>query len=252
MRKKNLLTQWAIILFASFLNATAFASTQTDVDGAYQTVKGTTDRVLTLATEAKNYYDRDPDRFYGQIRTILDEVTDFQSFARSVMGRYAGKPAMTKLDAAGKAKLQTQIEQFAQVFREGLVKTYAIGLLNFNGQKIEVVPPKANPSDASDSIDVVQLVYGTAPKPYVVQYKLRVDSDNKWKVRNVTIEGINLGVVYRNQFESAMTEHKNDIDKVIANWSVAADEDVKAASSKNKTADTKETTETTETTNKAL
>lgn len=237
MKNKQILAKFAICVLACLLNVSALASTPADVDGAYQTVKGTTDKVLSLAKEAKGYYDKDPERFYGEIRKMLDDVTDFQSFARSVMGRHAGKPAMAKLDAAGKAKLQAQIEHFADVFREGLVKTYAIGILNFNGQKIEVIPPKANPADSSDSIDVVQLIYGEAPKPYVVQYKLRAASDSKWKVRNVTIEGINLGIVYRNQFDAAMVTYKNDIDQVIANWSVAANEDVKAASNKDKTAE---------------
>jgi phospholipid transport system substrate-binding protein len=229
MRKPRLLTKVIMFALGSVLGMSVLAATQTNVDAAYQTVKGTTDKVLALAQEAKTYYDKDPERFYGEIRTMLDDVTDFQSFARSVMGRHAGKPAMAKLDAAGKEKLQAQIDRFAAVFREGLVQTYAIGILNFNGQKIEVVQPKANPEDKGDSVDVLQLIYGDAPKPYQVQYKMRPDSNGKWRLRNVTIEGINLGIVYRNQFDAAMVTYNNDIDKVIDNWSVAANEEVKAA-----------------------
>lgn len=219
----------AVALLALCGSVAVAAATQADVDAAYQTVKGTTDKVLSLAQEAKGYYDKEPERFYGEIRNMLDDVTDFESFARSVMGRHAGKPAMARLDEAGKAKLQAQIQRFAQVFREGLVQTYAIGILNFNGQKIEVVPPKVNPEDKGDSVDVQQLIYGEAPKPYVVQYKMRPDGKGQWRLRNVTIEGINLGIVYRNQFDAAMATYNNDIDKVIDNWSVAANEEVKAA-----------------------
>jgi phospholipid transport system substrate-binding protein len=229
MHKQGILKKLMLLSLASVLSVSVSAATQADVDAAYQTVQGTTDKVLSLANEAKGYYDKDPERFYGQVRTMLDEVTDFKGFARSVMGRHAGKPAMGKLDEAGKAKLQGQIDRFASVFREGLVQTYATGILNFNGQKIEVVKPKANPQDNSDSVDVLQLIYGNAQKPYAVQYKMRLSPDGKWRLRNVTIEGVNLGIVYRNQFDAAMAAHKNDIDKVIDNWSVTANTEVEKA-----------------------
>lgn len=229
MRKFDILKSLMVMTFASALSLSAFATTQEQVDAAYQTVQSTTDDVLKLAEDAKSYYNTDPERFYNQVRTMLDDVTDFQGFARSVMGRHAGKPAMAKLDAEGQKKLQAQIERFTAVFREGLVKTYAAGILNFNGQKIEVVKPKANPQDNSDSVDVLQLIYGEATKPYSVQYKMRSSADGKWRLRNVTIEGINLGIVYRNQFDSAMVTYKGDIDKVIDNWSVTANEEVKKA-----------------------
>jgi phospholipid transport system substrate-binding protein len=237
MHNKPVLAKITILLLTCLLNVAALASTPADVEGAYQTVKNTTDKVLSLAEQAKGYYDKEPERFYAEIRKMLDEVTDFQSFARSVMGRHAGIPAMAKLDAAGKAKLQGQIQQFANVFREGLVKTYAVGIFNFNGQKIEVIRPKANPSDNSGSVNVVQLIYGEAAKPYVVQYKMRAAQNQQWKVRNIIIEGINLGIVYRNQFDTAMVTHKNDIDKVIANWSVTANDEVKVVSNKDNSPD---------------
>jgi phospholipid transport system substrate-binding protein len=37
----------------------------------------------------------------------------------------------------------------------------------------------------------------------------------------VVIEGLNLGRIYQNQFDAAVKQYNGDIDKVIANWTVA-------------------------------
>jgi len=40
-------------------------------------------------------------------------------------------------------------------------------------------------------------------------------------LRNVIIEGLNLGLIYQNQFTTAVATYDGDIDKVIDNWTVA-------------------------------
>ena len=42
--------------------------------------------------------------------------------------------------------------------------------------------------------------------------------DGSWKLRNLIIENINLGEIYRGQFEAAALEAGGDLDVVIANW----------------------------------
>lgn len=193
-----------------------FAATQSDEE-PYLIVKNTTDQVLTEIKAAESYFDEDPDRFYRKIDTILSEVTDFYSFSRSVMGFYASKRSMSAMDAAGKEKLEQQIDRFVDKFHAGLVKTYAKGLLNFSGQRIEVLKPRDTASGKSAVI--TQHIYGDAAKPYVVQFKLRRDRDGAWKVRNVTIEAINLGKIFREQFASEARKFDGDLDQVIDNWS---------------------------------
>jgi len=49
---------------------------------------------------------------------------------------------------------------------------------------------------------------------------MRRDKKGQWKLRNVTIEAINLGKVYQSQFYSAVKQYNGDIDQVIDNWTV--------------------------------
>lgn len=188
---------------------------------AHQVVAKTTDDVMKVIVEAQGYYDKDPQRFFAEIENILGQVVDFDSFARGVMGKYASKSRYMSLQSdAEKTRFRTQVKRFSTTFKDGLVQTYAKGLLAFNGNRIELLPTSANDQQESKSVTVVQHIYGAAEKPYEVHYKLRQNRSGDWKLRNVTIEAVNLGKVYQSQFYSAAKQYNGDIDKVIDNWSV--------------------------------
>lgn len=189
---------------------------------AHEVVQATTDRMMAIIDDARGYFDQDPERFYREIESVLDDVVDFDSFARGVMGPYASKKGYLALDTQEEKKsYKERMGRFSQVFKDGLVHTYAKGLLTANGTKIVVLPPKEGEDlSGASSVTVVQNIYGEAEKPYVVQYKMRTDNDGEWKLRNVTIEAVNLGVIYQSQFASAAAQYRGDIDRVIDDWSV--------------------------------
>lgn len=203
----------------------SYAASQQDIDltaGPHELVQATTDRVMDIIEQAKGYYGEDPQRFYEEIDSVLADVVDFKSFARGVMGTYASKKRYMALSSVEEKKAyKARMVRFSDTFKNGLVQTYAKGLLAFNGNKIEVVPPEGDIDlSGKSSVTVEQRIYGEAEKPYVVQYKLRQNRQGEWKLRNVTIEAINLGKVYQGQFSSAARQYDGDIDKVIDNWTV--------------------------------
>jgi phospholipid transport system substrate-binding protein len=133
------------------------------------------------------------------------------------MGGFASEKRLQSItDAAEKARTEEQIERFSAVFKAGLVQTYGKGFLAFGGEKVEVVESRTSP-DGNDA-QVLQKVYGIAEKPYEIRYTLRKNDAGEWKLRNVVIEAINLGKIYRNQFLSAARKYSGDIDQVIDNW----------------------------------
>lgn len=211
---------WQSVLgFVALCVLAPLATAQAAIEDPYQIVQRTTEKVIAAINEGKAYYDKDPERFHREVQAVLDPVVDFDGFARGVMGSYAGAQRYNALKTdAEKAAFRDQIKRFTENFRRGVVQTYAKGLLQFNGQRIETVPPRN--AQTGDSVSVVQNIYGGADKPYVVQYTLRKDRSGGWKVRNVIIEGINLGQTYRNQFAASAEANRGDIDKVIATWQV--------------------------------
>ena len=202
---------------------TAVASTvPPEHQGAYALVESTTDDLLALIESAKTYIDEDEERFYTELEALLGPFVDFPAFARAVMGKHASGKKMASLDAAGQAQLEQQIQRFSDVFSRALIATYGKGLLAFEGERIEVVrPAELRAAERADRASIKQHIYGDRKQPYEIWYSMRRYPDDQWKLRNLIIESINLGKIYRNQFDNAFLVYEGDIDRVIDNWSVA-------------------------------
>ena len=178
-------------------------------------------RVMALMDEAESYIDDDPEKFYRGLRVILDDFVDFERFARDVMGEYAGRERYRSLDKAGQDALKAQAKRFANLMRQQLVSTYGKGLLAFGGSRTEVRPLAGAQSNERKTA-IEQLIYSDEPEPYQIIYRMRRDRSGHWKLRNLIVENIDLGIIFRNQFRASAEDHDGDLDAVIDNWSVPA------------------------------
>lgn len=186
-------------------------------EGAHEVVRQATEAVMSVVDEAQTYVAAEPDRFYDQLQEILGTVVDFRGFARGVMGPYASSERYRSLDAEGRDQLRDQLERFTEVMRVGLVRTYGKGLLAFGGSRIEL--PQISEEEAAGSRAAVkQLIFNDGSEPYVLVYHMGRNKDGSWKLRNMVIENVNLGEIYRSQFESAARKHDGDLDQVIEGW----------------------------------
>ncbi len=197
-------------------------SQATGPDSAYSLVASTTEDLLVLIQSAKEYVNEDEERFNRELEVLLRPFVDFHSFARAVMGKHASKKKMAALAEAEQDVLNEKIDRFSEVFSKALIKTYGKGLLAFDGERIEVVPPTIGDESGNSStrVKVKQLIYGERQKPFEIYYSMRKNDDNEWRLRNLIIESINLGKVYRNQFYNAYDVYDGDINRVIEGWIV--------------------------------
>src|SRR6187431_715974 len=82
-------------------------------------------------TSAGNYK-KDPQKYNKEVTALLEEVIDFNKFARSVMGRYGSDQHYKSLTTeAEKAAFTQQLNNFSTTFKRGIVDTYAKGLFDF-------------------------------------------------------------------------------------------------------------------------
>lgn len=211
--------QWCWALCLALVSVSALAQASTNGLTAHDVVRDTSDRVMAVVQDAQTYAEQDPERYYAEVQAILDPVIDFRVFARGVMGAYASSDRYRALDEAGRAQLREQLDRFTEVMRVGLVRTYSKGLLAFGGSRIEVSSPAADEADL-DHASVEQLIYTEGAQPYVVIYQMGRDRSGEWKLRNVIIESVNLGEIYRSQFEAAARKENGDLDAVIDSWTV--------------------------------
>jgi phospholipid transport system substrate-binding protein len=185
-------------------------------------IQDVTDQVLTAILLANSYYQEDPERFYVEVESIMAPVMDYQTFARTVMGRYGSSSAYRALKTdQDRAQFRARVEEFTKVFRQTIMNTYGKGLMAFNGEEITVLPlDEENMAKvaAGDYVQVVQVIHGEDGSDTNIYYKLKPNSDGEWKMRNVVIDTINLGKVYQSQFASAVKDSDGDIDKAIIAW----------------------------------
>ncbi|WP_263260417.1 ABC transporter substrate-binding protein [Pseudomonas sp. RIT-PI-S] len=170
---------------------------------AHDLVQDTTTRLLADLAANRENYRKNPEAFYIALDRIIGPVVDAEGISRSVMTvKYskAAKPA--------------QIKSFEENFKRGLFQFYGNALLEYSNQGITVDPAK---DESGDRTSVDMKVKGSNGAIYPVSYTLeRVAGE--WKVRNVIVNGINLGKLFRDQFADAMQRNGNDLDKTINGW----------------------------------
>ncbi|WP_277811197.1 MlaC/ttg2D family ABC transporter substrate-binding protein [Chromohalobacter canadensis] len=160
----------------------------------------------------KDYYATHEDELESLVDDSLDDVADFRYIGASVMGRYFSNAS------------PEQRSRFVDTFRKTLIETYAKGLVTFDYRDIRVLD---NDSERryEDQASVDMEVVSTNGDVYPVVYTLH-QRDGEWRVINVIVNGINLGLTFRNQFDQAMRDNNRNIDAVINGWApdVATDE----------------------------
>lgn len=169
-------------------------------------VDRTTSEMLVLIDEARDYVDQDPERFYVAVEALLNPVIDFPRFARSVMAAYY------------KRATPEQRERFAEGFKWSLVRTYALALTEFNDGGVTVVPSE-RPPQRPDRASVKQEIRSSG-EVYPVVYSMSLSAAGEWRVQNIIINGINMGLTYRNQFASAVNDpaYGGNMDRIIDGW----------------------------------
>jgi phospholipid transport system substrate-binding protein len=226
---------WAVVLSAScHLCPTAWAETGANPASSappaaainvksdpYQLVQQTSQAVLDFVRQVSVEYEKDPGRYNSQVLAIMDPVVDFDYFARSVMGTYASDARYNSLKTdAEKQAFKANVQRFSDMFKQGLVDTYAKYLFKFTGEKIETLPPRKGDDVNAGHVAVMQNIKTGNSKPFTVQYSMRKNKAGEWKLQNVIVEGINLGQTYRTQFAQAADKYHGDLTAVINNWQV--------------------------------
>lgn len=192
---------WALALLISApLLAQAAAQTP------HQVVEDTSVRVMEILNANRELYKQDADAFYNGLNEIMEPVVDFQGIARSVMTvRYS------------RSATPEQMDRFIETFKRSMVEFYGNALLEFDGGSITVLPPARGAQQTEERASVNMEVRSNSGNVYPVTYTM-ANIDGQWKVRNVIVEGINIGLLFRDQFAQAMQTHRNNLDAVIDNW----------------------------------
>lgn len=165
-------------------------------------VRQTSARVIDAIETSRETFDTAPDTLYSTMDTILADAVDFASIARGVIGKH------------GKAAQPEHLSRFTDVFRKTLVELFSKAMITLHARSIDVFPAETLAATRSKvSMEVTTADDATFQLSYAL-----AQTDAGWRVRNIVINGINVGLTYRSQFDALMREYEGDINAAIANW----------------------------------
>ena len=152
-----------------------------------------------------NLFETNREQYEQKIKEIFEPMIDFRRVAASVMGK------KYYLLASKEQRLE-----FVNIFKDSLLDTYAETLAQWGDSTISTEFPKKENFLNKDYIEVKQIL-DTGNNKYPISYKLR-KSGNNWNIINIIINGVNLGLTFRNQFQALAIAHDEDIEATIINW----------------------------------
>lgn len=162
---------------------------------------------LTKVFEAnKGVYQTNPQALYDKLDLAMQPYVDFRYISARVMGgRYF------------RAATPEQRSRFAATFQTTLVRTFGQGLMSFDYREFDLSIQEGE-TRFEDQDKVALEVIAKDGQRYPLSFTLRLHN-NEWKVINLIVNGINLGLTFNSQFDRAMRENNRDFDAVITHWS---------------------------------
>ena len=200
------LTMKSILVLLALVALPVFTTAQSNPDNF---LDDRAQEMVNVIVTNQSLYASDPVKFKAKINTIFEPMVDFRRVGASVMGKKYYRAAT-----------KDQRLRFISVFKTSLLDTYSSTLAQWGDQTIKTNFSKKIVFNKTE--DVNQSLV-TSNNIYPITYKVRNDGKGNWLIINIIVNGVNLGLTFRNQFQALALEHNENIDEIINNWISEAD-----------------------------
>lgn len=152
--------------------------------------------------------DSDRQAYLDEVGEVLDPLIGYTVIVSRIMGQEL-------LSSSS----QAQKLRFLEVFKRSMINTYAGGLYNFGSFDVELLPSQ-NEGDNTVrntrvNLNVVSPDGQEYPMTQSVYYSREADD---WRMQNVIVNGVNLGVTFKSQFDQIYRDTGGDLDATIDEW----------------------------------
>ena len=175
-------------------------------ENPYVFIDANAQKMVKVLTEESNLFETNREEYENKIKIIFEPMIDFRRVSASVMGK---KYYLMSTPA--------QRDNFINIFKDSLLDTYAETLAQWGESTISTHFPDEFPQEEDIKTIEVKQTLNTGTSKYPISYKLRKSSEG-WKIVNIIINGVNLGLTFRNQFQALAKSHNEDIDSTLKNW----------------------------------
>jgi len=126
------------------------------------------------------------------LMSVFDNSVDFPWVARFVMGRY------------WRDATEAQRTRYTTLYQKFLVLHYASLFSEYTGGTFKILYTRSEGDNEFTVGSQIQSVNLEASEPILIDYKVRADSKNKFKIFDVTIEGVSMLSTQRSEFSSIL------------------------------------------------
>ena len=177
-------------------------------ENPYNFIDFNAQKMVIILKENKSLFLEDRQLYEQKIKEIFEPMIDFRRVAATVMGK---KYYL--------ASSKEQRAKFVVIFKDSLLDTYAETLAQWENQTITTIFPKNMEIETNNLKNIeVQQTLNTGSSKYPISYKLRKNKDNSWSIVNIIVNGVNLGLTFRNQFQALAIKNNGNIEFTLNGW----------------------------------
>src|SRR5262245_3844777 len=167
--------------------AAAWAAPATDQ------VKASVDKVLKLVQDPELKKPQNAEKRRAQIREVARGVFDFDEMGKRALARHWA------------ARTPEQKKRFGELFTDLLENSYVSKIEAYGGEKIVYLPEQAD----GDVVTVRSKLITQRGTEIPIDYRMQKEGD-RFRVYDVSIEGVSLVSNYRSQFNKIITQSSFD------------------------------------------
>ena len=171
----------------------------------YDFIDSNAQKMVEVLTKNIDLFENDRAEYEQKIKDIFEPMIDFRRVSASVMGKKYYLLASKE-----------QRSEFVEIFKDSLLDTYAETLAQWGDSTITTQFKDDSSYLELQNVEVKQIL-DTGNSKYPISYKLRKNNE-EWKIVNIIINGVNLGLTFRNQFQALAISYDENIDLTLENW----------------------------------
>ncbi len=174
-----------------------------DNENAFNFINENAVYFLTIIKTEGSKYDEKPDEFKEKLKNIWEPMVDVGLVSRLILSK------------AYRTATEEQILLFQTRTKKLLLDTYITALLEFEDYELETSRKiKENKNKTLE----VEINFFSASDSFKAKFTLYINKQGELKIINIIIDGINLGLTFRNQFQDNLKNENYDLDKAIETW----------------------------------
>lgn len=185
---------------ASFTGALSLASAGESADflqGAEDFISDTARRGITFLSDENLTEDQRKKEF----RTLLQDSFDMDTIGRFSLGRY------------WRVATPEEQKRYLGLFRDMVVDVYSSRFSEYKGEKVEV---RSSRAEGKSDVLVTSFIVPDGSGPEIqVDWRVRY-KNNRYKVIDVIVEGVSMGVTQRSDFASVIQRGGGKIEVLLA------------------------------------